>query len=84
MIRLELQPEVEAQLATEAQARGVALDRYVAELVGGRLPGLPKTHSVAEAIQRILELREDSDLRGLNPKDLINEGRRLWWRSPVQ
>jgi predicted HicB family RNase H-like nuclease len=33
MLRLELQPEVEAQLAAEAQARGVALDRYVAAIV---------------------------------------------------
>jgi hypothetical protein len=31
MIQLQLQPEYEAQLAAEAQARGMALERYVAE-----------------------------------------------------
>lgn len=29
MIQLELRPEIEAQLAAEAQARGLALDRYI-------------------------------------------------------
>lgn len=33
MIRLELQPEIEAQLAAEAHARGLALDRYISDLV---------------------------------------------------
>ena len=33
MIQLELKPEIEAQLAAEAQARGLALDRYIEEIV---------------------------------------------------
>ncbi|HEY5056429.1 MAG TPA: hypothetical protein VII58_09725 [Acidobacteriaceae bacterium] len=33
MIQLELRPEIEAQLAAEAQARGLALDRYIEEIV---------------------------------------------------
>jgi len=33
MIQLELRPEIEAQLAAEAQARGLALDRYVEAIV---------------------------------------------------
>ena len=33
MIQLELKPEVEAQLAAEAQARGLALDRYIEAIV---------------------------------------------------
>ncbi len=36
MIHLELRPEIEAQLAAEAQARGLALDRYIALIVESR------------------------------------------------
>jgi len=79
MIRLELHPEIEAQLAAEAQARGLALDHYIEKIVEARpanpLPEQAKAHSVAEAIDRILELREGTSLGGLNIKDLINEGR---------
>jgi hypothetical protein len=80
MIHLELQPETEAQLTAEAQARGLALDRYIEKIVESRPAEQPvdqqKSHSVCDAIDRILELREDSDLGGLNIKDLINEGRK--------
>ena len=37
MIHLDLQPEIEAQLAAEAQSRGLALDRYVAMIVESSL-----------------------------------------------
>jgi hypothetical protein len=80
MIRLDLQPEIEAQLAAEAQARGLALDHYIEKIVEARVSEhvteQEKTHSVAEAIDRILELREGTSLGGLNIKDLINEGRK--------
>ena len=80
MIHLELQPETEAQLAAEAQARGLALDRYIEKIVESRpsdqFVGQQKAHTVSEAIDRILELREDSNLGGLSIKDLINEGRK--------
>jgi predicted transcriptional regulator len=33
MIQFELRPEIEAQLAAEAQARGLALDRYIEQIV---------------------------------------------------
>ena len=36
MIHLELQPEIEARLAAEAQARGLALDRYIEKIVESR------------------------------------------------
>jgi len=36
MIHLELQPEIEAQLAEEAQARGLSLDRYIEAIVVAR------------------------------------------------
>jgi hypothetical protein len=80
MIHLDLQPEIEAQLAAEAQAHGLALDRYIEKIVESRPAKQPveqqKSRLVSDAIDRILELREDSDLGGLNIKDLINEGRK--------
>ena len=36
MIHVRLKPEIEAALSAEAQARGIALDRYVEEIVESR------------------------------------------------
>lgn len=80
MIHLDLQPELEAQLAAEAKAHGAALDRYIEKIVEAyasegieaRIEG----HSVADAIDRILKLREGTSLGALSFKDLINEGRK--------
>ena len=44
MIHLDLQPEVEAQLAAEAAARGIALDHYLQQIVYSRA----ETHSQNE------------------------------------
>jgi len=80
MIRLELQSEVEAQLAAEARDRGLALDQYVEKIVEARpvdaAVGQARTHSVAQAIERILELREGTSLGGLKIRDLIDKGRK--------
>jgi hypothetical protein len=74
MIQLRLQPEIEAQLAAEARARGLALDNYIEELVSERLLESAKPRTVADAIARIRELRQGNSLGGLNLKDLIHEG----------
>ncbi len=42
MIRLELQPEIEAQLAAEAGARGLALDRYIEDIIASRPAAVAK------------------------------------------
>lgn len=76
MIQLQLQPEVEAQLAAEAQDRGLALDRYIEKIVKGRPVERVERRSVAEAIDRIRELRKGNTLGGLRIKDLIHEGRK--------
>jgi hypothetical protein len=73
MIRIHLQPEVEAQLNAEAKQQGLALDQYIERLVSGRATGQTKRDSVGEAIDRILELRKGSTLGGLNIKELIQE-----------
>jgi hypothetical protein len=80
MIHLELQPEIEAQLAAEAQARGLALDDYIEKIVASRpvdqTNEQAKQLAISEAIDRILELRESTNLGGLKIKDLIEEGRK--------
>jgi hypothetical protein len=58
MIRLELQPEIEAQLAAEAQARGLALDRCVETLVTSRLTVPTSTRTPSQAVAGIRELRK--------------------------
>ncbi len=77
MLYLELQPELEARLAEEAQARGLPLERYVERIVESR-PATPIFNhaAVAAAVDRILELRKDNYLNGLKIKDLIEEGRK--------
>lgn len=74
MIQIQLQPDVEAQLAAEAQDRGLALDRYIERIVQGRPIEQVRRRSVAEAIDRIRELRRGNSLGGLKIKDLIHEG----------
>ena len=80
MIRLELQPEIEAQLAAEAQARGLTLDRYIEEIVETRVGPQAQGHaeklSISDAIDRIIQQRESTALGGLKIKDLIEEGRK--------
>lgn len=75
MIQIQLQPEFEAQLAAEAQARGMALDRYIVETLAESRPR-PRSgqRSISDAIQRIRELRQGNRLGGLRIKDLIHEG----------
>jgi hypothetical protein len=75
MIQLELQPEIEAQLAAEAEARGLALDLYIVEKLVGSGPVDPvRQRSVGEAIDAIRELRKGNSLGGLKIKDLVHEG----------
>jgi hypothetical protein len=77
MIQIQLQPEFEAQLAAEAQARGVALDRYIVEkLEASRPVARLRRHSVSEAIDNIRALRKGNLLGGLKIKDLVEEGRK--------
>ena len=77
MLHLELQPDLEAQLAQEAQSRGLPIERYIERIVEAR-PTLPEIDraAVAQAVARILELRKGNRLDGLKIKDLINEGRK--------
>lgn len=74
MIKIQLQPEIEAELAAEAQAQGLALEHYVARIVSARPEKHVRQRSVAEAIDAIRELRKGNILGDLSLKDLIHEG----------
>jgi hypothetical protein len=77
MLHLELQPDLEAQLAQEALSHGLPLDRYIEQLVEARPIPSANTISAAEAVADIRELRKGVRLDGLKIKDLIEEGRRF-------
>jgi hypothetical protein len=77
MLRLELQPELEARLAQEAQASGLPLERYIERIVESRRLSLVDRGSAAQAAADIRELRKGVRLNGLKIKDLIEEGRRF-------
>jgi hypothetical protein len=77
MIQIQLQPEIEAQLAAEAQARGMALEHYIVEKLAGSRPAhLAEQRSVVETVDRIRELRKGSRLDGLRITDLVREGQK--------
>jgi hypothetical protein len=75
-IHIQLQPEIEAQLAAEARARGAALDRYIEKIVISRPVEVFGQHAVAEAINGIRELRKGNNPSGLKIEDLVYEGHR--------
>ena len=79
MVHLDLQPELETRLAFQAQARGLALDRYLENVLAtqARDSELKRSPSAAEAVAQIRQLRQGLHLDGLEIKDLITEGRRL-------
>lgn len=75
MIQIQLEPEIEAQLAAEAQAKGLPLDRYIIEkLMESRPVVQARQDSVAAAVDNIRELRKGNKLGGLKIKDLIHQG----------
>ena len=75
MIQIQLRPEVESQLAREAQARGVALDRYVEQIVEARSAATVDAEA-KHAVEEMLAFRHQYKvtLGGLNLTDLIHEG----------
>jgi HicB family len=75
MIQIQLEPEIEARLTAEAQARGLSLNRYIVEKLVEACPlEPPRQRSVGDAIDTIRELRRGSKLGNLQIKDLIHEG----------
>ena len=79
MVHLDLQPELEARLTSQAQARGLALDRYLEDVLAAqaRESKPERSPTAVEAVAQIRQLRQGLSLGGLAIKDLINEGRRV-------
>jgi hypothetical protein len=73
MIQVQLQPETEAQLAAEAQARGMTLDRYIEAIVSARHSEDASGRTVSEAIEAIRAMRKDSLLSESEIKELIHQ-----------
>ncbi len=77
-ITVDIKPEVQAELARQAAARGRVVEAYVASLLeeAVHLPtGFDKQRAQAAA-ERIRELRQGVTLDGLTIRELIDEGRR--------
>jgi hypothetical protein len=73
MIQLQLEPEVEAQLASEARARGIELEEYVQQILESRIAEQQKRD---RAVQEMLEFpkKHRLTLGDLHLKSLIHEG----------
>jgi hypothetical protein len=79
MIQIQLQPEIEGQLAAQAEACGVTFSDYLKDILvkqAERPAEGVRQRSVAEAIDSIRKLRRGNLLGGLRIKDLIHEGHR--------
>jgi hypothetical protein len=82
-ITVDLRPDVQAELARQAAARGSVIEAYAASLLeeatsvarGGMMQSFDKERAQAAAA-RIRELREGITLGGLTIRELIDEGRR--------
>ena len=81
-ITVDIRPEVQAELAQQAAARGRAIEAYAASLLeeavhlpaGANQPAFDKERAQA-AGARIRELRKGVTLGGLTIRELIDEGR---------
>ncbi len=77
MVHLELQPDVEAQLAQEARSRGLSVERYIQTIMESRpVAAAHDSSMVSGAVERIRELSRANRLGGLRIKELIEEGRK--------
>ena len=80
-ITIDVTPELEAELARQAAARGVGIDAYAASLLRAsvRLPAHGQrpafdVERARAAAARIRELRKGVTLGGLTIRQLIDEG----------
>jgi hypothetical protein len=81
-IMVDVRPDVEAQLARRAAARGLGIGAYAASLLeeavnlppGSSTTGFDRDRALAAAA-RIRELRKGVTLGGLTIRELIDEGR---------
>ena len=82
-IVVEIQPEVQAEIARQAALQGRAVEAHAASLLEAAVQVPPAQSEIVfdlkrakEAAARIRELREGVTLGGLTIRELIDEGRR--------
>ena len=76
-VTVQLAPELQARLAAEAQARGLALGSYIPiRLAESVSRTVAEQRAIEKAIDELRILREDNILGGIPIKDLIEEGRK--------
>ena len=77
MIQLRLHPEMEAQLAAEAQERGLPLDRYIVGIVearpSGRASQYGQRHKAVDAMMAFAA-KHGVTLSGLQLTVILHEG----------
>ncbi len=60
MIQIDLQPALEARIADQAHARGLALEQYIVETLEASAPFIaPDPQAVEQAIENIRFLRQE-------------------------
>ena len=76
-VTVQLAPELQAQLAAEAQARGLALESYIPiKLAESGSRPIAEQRAIEKAVEELRALRKDNILGGLPIKELIEEGRK--------
>lgn len=75
-VTVQLAPELQAQLAAEAQARGLALDLYIVDKLEQLYRPVRDKKAVSEAVDAIRALRKGNTLGGIPIAEFINEGRK--------
>ncbi|HKT46658.1 MAG TPA: hypothetical protein VJP87_03970 [Candidatus Acidoferrales bacterium] len=77
MGKMEVTITISDKLAAEAQARGVSVEVYIQEILARQTHEATNAERLATtraAIDRIIELRRENRLAGIQVKDLIHEG----------
>lgn len=78
-IALDVAPEVKAELARQASARGMEMNAYAATVLADAIhahESMFDEQRARAAASRIRELRDGVSLGGLTIRQLIDEGRR--------
>ena len=76
-VTVQLAPELQAQLAAEAQARGLALESYIpVKLAESSSRTVAEQRAIEKAIDELRILRKDNILGGIPIKELVEEGRK--------
>ena len=74
-ITVDLAPDLQARLAAEAQAHGLAIENYIVEKLR-EVRAARDRKTASEAADAIREMRKHNTLGGIEIRELIEEGRK--------